>query len=293
MRSLLFVPGDNVKKLEKAMASGADVVIIDLEDSVAAGAKPAARRIAAEHLGNAIGKTERPRFYVRINDLASGEAKADLDAVMPHGPDGIVLPKAIGGRDVAQLGARLAVCEAEYGLVDGVTRILAIATETAASIFALGTFAIARSRLSGLAWGAEDLAAELGVESNREENGEHTGPFRLVRNLALFAASAAEVAAIDGIFADYRDGEGLKKESRIACRDGFYGKLAIHPAQVPVINEAFTPLPQDIARARAIVAAFAAVPDCGVLAFEGRMIDRPHLKQAERLLKRIGSVPHS
>ncbi|ACA16774.1 Citrate (pro-3S)-lyase [Methylobacterium sp. 4-46] len=289
MRSLLFVPGDSPRKLDKGLESGADALILDLEDSVALDAKPAARAATAGFLARARGRGG-PRLYVRVNALDTGLTEDDLAAVMPAGPDGIVLPKAAGGPDVAALGARLAVHEARAGLPDGATRILPIATETARAVFALGSLAGSSPRLVGVTWGAEDLSADLGAETNRDETG-WSGPFRLARHLALLAAAAAEVDAIDTINAAFRDLDGLARECAEARRDGFVGKMAIHPAQVPVINAAFTPSPEAIARARAVVAAFAQAPGTGVVGIEGQMLDRPHLRRAERLLARHGGFP--
>ncbi|WP_029031587.1 HpcH/HpaI aldolase/citrate lyase family protein [Salinarimonas rosea] len=286
MRSYLFVPGDSEKKLEKALGAGADALIVDLEDSVAPAEKARGRAVAAAFLARAAAVEGRPRLLVRVNALDTDLIGADLDAVMPASPDGIVLPKAAGGQDVAHLAALIAVREAEYGLPDGGTVIHAIATETARAIFGLGTYGGASHRLRGLAWGGEDLSADLGAESNRDEAGAWTEPYRIARNMMLFAAAAAEVDAIDGVHTAFRDLDGLAAECRAARRDGFAGKLAIHPAQVPVINEAFTPSPTEVARARAIVAAFEADPGAGVVAIEGEMIDMPHLKRARRVLAR-------
>jgi citrate lyase subunit beta/citryl-CoA lyase len=288
MRSLLFVPGDSPKKLEKGMNSGADVLLIDLEDSVALDSKDEARRITAAFLSEQGKDTERPRLFVRVNGLTTGLIDADLDGVMRSAPDGIVLPKAVGGADVAHLGAKLAVREAEFGLEDGATRILAIATETAASVFALGTFAGASHRLMGLTWGGEDLSADLGAETNRGEDGAYTDPYRLARSLTLLGAAAAGVDAIDSVFTNFRDMAGLEAECQAARRDGFVAKMAIHPAQVPVINEAFTPSLEAISRAQAVIGAFEANPGAGVVGVDGEMLDRPHLLRAERLLRRAG-----
>ncbi|KLK93704.1 citrate lyase [Microvirga vignae] len=288
MRSLLFVPGDSQKKLEKALTSGADALLIDLEDSVDLNAKEEARRITSEFVAEHHSKSGRPRFYVRVNGLTTGMIDADLDGIMKAAPDGIVLPKTIGGADVAHLGAKLAVREAEFGLEDGGTRILAIATENASGVFALGTFGGASHRLMGLTWGGEDLSADLGAEANRDENGVYTDPYRLVRSLTLLGATAAGVDAIDTVFTNFRDMEGLATECHAARRDGFVAKMAIHPAQVPVINEAFTPSPEAIERAKAVIEAFKANPGAGVVGVNGEMLDRPHLLRAERLLRRAG-----
>jgi citrate lyase subunit beta/citryl-CoA lyase len=287
MRSYLFVPGDSPKKLEKSLASGADALIIDLEDSVALTGKDEARRIAAGFLAEAHKETSRPRIFVRVNDLTTGLTVQDLDAMMGAGPDGIVLPKAIGGNDVAHLAAIIAVREAEFGLPDGKTSIMAIGTETARSIFQLGTFRGSSHRLVGIAWGGEDLSADLGAETNRGPDGHYTDPYRLARSLTLMGASAAEVDAIDTVYTSFKDIDGLRDECRAARRDGFSAKMAIHPAQVAVINDTFAPSDGEIAKAKAIVAAFADNPSAGVVAIDGEMIDMPHLKRAERLLKRV------
>jgi citrate lyase subunit beta/citryl-CoA lyase len=290
MRSLLFVPGDSRKKLDKALASGADVLLIDLEDSVDMAAKEEARRVTSAFVAEHRAEAQRPRLYVRVNGLTTGLADADLDGVMPAAPDGIVLPKTVGGADVAHLGAKLAVREAEYGLDDGATRILAIATENAAGVFALGTFAGASHRLMGLTWGGEDLSADLGAEANRDEDGAYTDPYRLARSLTLMGAAAAGVDAVDSVFTNFRDMGGLEAECRAARRDGFVAKMAIHPAQVPVINRAFTPSAEAVARAQAVIEAFRAHPGAGVVGVNGEMLDRPHLLRAERLLRRAGTA---
>lgn len=288
MRSLLFVPGDNPRKLEKGLASGADVLICDLEDSVATADKAAARETTRAFVAAARSAAMRPRLFVRVNALDSGLIDADLDSVMPAGPDGVMLPKALGGRDIAHLGAKLAVREAEADLADGATRIIAVATETAGALFGLGTYAGASRRLAGLAWGGEDLGADLGVLASKDAAGEWTEPFRLARHLCLFGAVAAGVAPVDTVHTAFRDLSALERECRIAARDGFTAKMAIHPAQVEVINAVFTPAATDIARARRIVDAFAAAGDAGVIGLDGEMLDRPHLLRAERLLARTG-----
>lgn len=288
MRSLLFVPGDSRKKLDKALSSGADVLLIDLEDSVDVAAKEEARKVTSAFVMEHRATPDRPRLFVRVNGLTTGLADLDLDGVMPVAPDGIVLPKTVGGADVAHLGAKLAVREAEYGLDDGATRILAIATENAAGVFALGTFAGASHRLMGLTWGGEDLSADLGAEANRDEDGAYTDPYRLARSLTLMGAAAAGVDAVDSVFTNFRDMAGLEAECRQARRDGFVAKMAIHPAQVPVINAAFTPSAEAVARAQAVMEAFRAHPGAGVVGVNGEMLDRPHLLRAERLLRRAG-----
>jgi citrate lyase subunit beta / citryl-CoA lyase len=293
MRSLLFVPGDSARKLEKALASGSDALIVDLEDSVDVGAKDEARRITAEFLKAAKAARGRPILYVRVNGLTTGLTDADLDGVMAAGPDGIMLPKTIGGADVSHLGAKLAVREAEFDLADGSTGVIAIATENARGLFALGSFAGASHRLKGLAWGGEDLSADIGAETNRVEDGSYAEPYRLARAMTLLGATAAEVDAIDAVYTNFRDHEGLAAECRAARRDGFAAKMAIHPAQVPVINAAFTPSEEALSRARAVIEAFAKNPGAGVVGVNGEMLDRPHLKRAERLLGRSGGRPNN
>jgi len=291
MRSQLFVPADSEKKLEKSLSTGADCLLIDLEDSVALAAKPRARVSALAFLREAKMRPKRPLLYVRVNAFDSGLIDDDIDVVMQGAPDGILLPKTRSGADVQHLGAKLAVREAECGYADGATKIITIATETAASIFHMGTYAGASRRLAGLTWGAEDLAAVLGAEANRLPDGSYASPYALARTLTLFAAHAAEVQAIDTIYADFRDAVGFRAECEEARRDGFTAKMAIHPSQVETINEIFTPSAAVLAKAQAIVAAFAADPEAGVVSIDGKMIDRPHLTWAQRILARapVGS----
>jgi citrate lyase subunit beta/citryl-CoA lyase len=284
MRSLLFVPGDSEKKFSKAMTCGADVLILDLEDSVAQSGKEAARHMVREAIVDARAREHRPLIYVRVNPLDSGLIDVDLDVVIPAQPDGVMLPKARGGQDVMHVSSKLAVREAESDLPDGAIAILPIATESAAALFNMGSYAGASRRLSALTWGAEDLSADVGASTNRLGDGSYTDPYRLARALALFAAVATEVAPIDTVFTNFRDKAGLAAECEASQRDGFTGKLAIHPDQVATINAAFTPAAEAVARARAIVDAFAANPDAGVLGIGGEMVDRPHIKRAERLL---------
>jgi citrate lyase subunit beta/citryl-CoA lyase len=284
MRSLLFAPADSDRKLEKAFASGTDAVIIDLEDSVALESKPLARARAAQFLKSVIGLAQRPRLIVRINSLASGLADADLDAIVPAAPDAVLLPKSEGAASVIHLAAKLTAREAVRGLPDGHIGIIAIATETAAALFHLGTYAGSSARLSGLTWGAEDLSADLGATANRDASGQFFEPYRLARTLCLAGAVAAQVEPIDTVYVDFRNEAGLRRETEEACRDGFTGKMAIHPAQVAVINDVFTPTAKAVAEADAIVAAFAAAPGAGVVGVNGVMYDMPHLKRAQRVL---------
>ena len=289
MRSLLFAPADSDRKLDKAFASGTDAVIIDLEDSVAPDSKPLARERAARFLAQTTGLTHRPRLLVRINSLPSGLADADLDAVAPAAPDAILLPKSEGSASVVHLAAKLTACEAVHGVADGHIGIIAIATETAGSLFQLGSYSGSSARLVGMTWGAEDLSAELGATANRDSTGQFLAPYRLARTLCLAGAVAAQVEPIDTVFIDFRDQAGLRRETEEACRDGFTGKMAIHPAQVAIINEVFTPTAQAVAEAHAIVAAFAATPGSGVVGINGVMYDMPHLKRAQRVLARANA----
>jgi citrate lyase subunit beta/citryl-CoA lyase len=284
MRSLLFVPGDSPKKLEKSLGAGADALVLDLEDSVAAGAKSAARASVRDFLRDARRNAPRPRLYVRVNGFATGLTDADLDEVLKGAPDGVMLPKCEGGADAVRLDAKLAAREAVAGLADNSVRVLALATETPAAIFGLGSYRGASARLEGLCWAGEDLSAAVNAETNRLPDGAYAEPYRIARVLCLFAAASAELLAIDTVHINYRDLDGLRAESMAARRDGFDAKLAIHPDQVPVINAVFTPTPEALARARAIVAAFAQAPGAGVVGYEGEMLDRPHLVRAERLL---------
>jgi citrate lyase subunit beta / citryl-CoA lyase len=286
MRSLLFVPADGGSKLDKALASGADAVIVDLEDSIAPDRKSQARESAAAFLKVAITQARRPRLLVRVNAIATGLTDADLDAVVPARPDAIVLPKAEGGGSIIHADAKLAAREAIAGLTEGHIKIVAQAIETAAGLFAAHNFRGTSPRLIGLTWGPEDLSAELGAEANRNAQGGLTEPYRLARSVCLYAAAAAGVAAVETVYVDFRNLEGLRRDTEEARRDGFVGRLAIHPAQVPVINEVFTPTADAIARAQAIVDAFAQAPGAGVVAIEGKMYDRPHLARAQTLLAR-------
>jgi citrate lyase subunit beta / citryl-CoA lyase len=284
MRSLLFIPADSEKKLAKGFASGADCLIVDLEDSVAPEAKQKARDRAFAFLADTVPESPRPRLYVRVNGLESGLTEADLGAVMRAPPDGVLLPKCLNGAAIQHLGAMLAVKEAEHDLADGATRIMAIVTETPASIFNMGTYAGASQRLEGLTWGAEDLAACIGAETNKAAGGDYSFPYLLARSLTLFAAASAGALAIDTVHRKFRDLAGLRLECEVAKRDGFVGKMAIHPAQIEIINEIFTPSHESIAKARAVVAAFEAEPKAGVIGFEGEMLDLPNLTKARRLL---------
>src|SRR6516165_1559901 len=285
MRSLLFVPADSERKLDRARQSHADALILDLEDSVVPANRAAARSQARAFL-NSTGSAGFRR-YVRINPLASAAALDDLVAVVPERPDGIVLPKCLP-EDVRTLDHYLSALEAAFALPFGAIRVIGIATETPAAMLALashrhGGYTGVSARLEGITWGAEDLAAALGGR-NRRLDGLYDDVYRLARTFCLLAAAAAETSAIDTIYTDFRDDEGLAAECAAARRSGFTAKMAIHPAQIPVINEAFSVTKQELAWARKVIAAFAENPDAGTLALDGKMIDRPHLTLARRLL---------
>lgn len=287
MRSLLFVPGDSEKKLEKAFGSAADVVIVDLEDSVAPQNKETARTLAAEFI-RANRQNTKAALYVRVNDLESGRTESDLGALMVVAPDGIMLPKSNSGADVQRLSARLRVHEAENGIADGSTKIIPLVSETPLGVLNAATYHDASPRIAGLTWGAEDLSTAIGARTSRDQEGRYTDVFRLARSLTLLGAASASVAAIDTVFVNFRDEEGFRRECLEAERDGFTAKLAIHPAQIEVINEVFTPSPEAIVHAVAVVEAFAAAGNPGVVAIDGQMYDIPHLRRAERLLARVG-----
>jgi len=287
MRSYLFVPGDAPRKLEKGLASGADALLLDLEDSVAPGAKPKAREIVRDYLNANAGKKDRPRLFVRVNALDTGMTDADLDVVMTAKPDGILFPKSRHGGDVTHLDAKITAREALHDIEEGTTRILVLVTESAEALFGLGNYRGASERLDGMTWGAEDLSADLGAETNRNERGDYTDPYRLARAQCLIAAVAAGIAPIDSIYPNFRDEAGLRRETLEGRRDGFTGKMAIHPDQVPVINEIYTPSAESIAQAKRLIDAFEAAGNAGVISLDGQMYDQPHLKRALGLLARV------
>ncbi len=287
LTSLLFVPADSQKKYDKAKAVGADGLILDLEDSVAPSNKASARQALSGWIDDANG----PRswsFWVRVNPLDTGLTADDLKAVVRPGLDGIILPKANGGQDVARVSAMIDPLEDAAGMARGQVKIIVVATETAAAMFNLGSYAPAHPRLAALTWGAEDLAAVVGATSNKEADGAWTQPYQLARSLCLFAAANAEVPAIDTLYADFRDAEGLAASCRVSRRDGFVGRLAIHPDQVDGIRSAFAPSNADLALARRIVASFDDKPGLGTIGIDGKMYDIPHLKQARRVLASVG-----
>ena len=270
-RSWLFVPADSEKKVARALASDADALIFDLEDSVVPTRKSAAREI----LKALPERSGGPQWWVRVNPLGSEYIKADLGLFASADFEGVVLPKAESGADVAQLAHRT-----------GNLPVHAIVTETPASLFGMLSYRDPKSPLTAMSWGAEDLSAALGASSKYDADGTLGFTYRLARSLCLAGATTAGVQPVDGIFSNFKDGEGLRAEAEAAAREGFTGKLAIHPDQVPIINAALTPSKDEVAHARAVVAAFAAEPEAGVVAVGGRMVDRPHLTQAQRVLGR-------
>jgi len=287
MRSLLFIPADDERKLGKGVTSGADALILDLEDAVSAARKGAARETAAKYIVATRPLKQRPRLYVRINALDTPHWEQDLAGIVGSGPDGILLPKARSGEDVHKLAIALHHAEERAHLPTGTIRITAIATEVPISLLSMHTYVEASTRMEGLTWGAEDLSGALGAKTNRESDGRTwRSPYRLARDLCLVTAVAANVQPIDTVFVNFRDEEGLRLEAQEAARDGFTGKMAIHPNQVAAINAAFTPGADEIAVAEEIVRAFADNPDAGVIAIRGHMVDRAHVVRAERILAR-------
>lgn len=286
LRSFLFIPADSEKKLAKGDESGADALILDLEDAVAHSRKQAARDLAAAYLRERPRGQRRAQLWVRINPLTSPNARADLTAVMALAPDGVMLPKAEGPGEVRALSDQLDHLERAANLEAGAVKIMPVATETPLAPFRLGEYAAAKlSRLYGLTWGAEDLSAALGASTNVDPaTGEWAFTYKMVRSLTLLAAHAANVAAIETLYVDFKDDAGLRAACRAARGEGFSGRLAIHPAQVAAINECFTPSEDEVAFARRVIDAFAAAPDAGTIALDGKMLDQPHLKQAERTL---------
>jgi len=287
LRSMLFIPADSEKKLQKGDGVAADALILDLEDSVAPGRKADARRLALDYLQHA-GEHRHRQLWIRINPINTPDALLDLEQVLAGRPDGIIQPKTDSADDVVSLGGRLDRLESELGFEQGSTRIIPVATETPRAMFSLGGFTACGPRLAALTWGAEDLSSAIGASSNKDAQGNWTPPYQLARSLCLFGASAAGVLALDTVYADFRDSEGFLKSCNEARRDGFGGKLAIHPAQVEVINKAFTPSQAEVAHAQRVVDAFAAQPDVGTLSLDGLMLDIPHLKQAQKILAMAG-----
>jgi len=280
LRSLLFVPADSEKKLAKAREVPADALILDLEDSVIPDNRARARALVREFLEDEHG----PAVFVRVNPLGSPDYARDVAEITPAAPVGLVVPKAEGAETLVRVGAQLEEAETLAGLPVGAIKLVPIATETPRAVLKLADYASPPPRLIALAWGAEDLATAIGAATNRKADGDLTFPYKVVRALALIAAKAAGVEAIETLHADFRDSAGLERAARLAARDGFAGMLAIHPDQVPIINAAFTPSADEVAQARRVVAAFAGGE--GVISLDGRMLDAPHLKQAEAVLAR-------
>lgn len=286
LRSLLFVPGDSERKFAKGETAGADALILDLEDAVAPAKKAEARAHVAALLG--AGGARSFRFFVRINSLDTGLALGDLAAIVRPGLDGILVPKSNGAQDIVRIGHYLDALEERAGMAVGGVGIAVVSTETPEAMFALGSYAPAHPRLVGLTWGAEDLSAAIGASVNKRADGAWTLPYQIARAQCLFAAAAAGVAPIDTLYADFRDAEGLAADCRMARRDGFTGRIAIHPDQVATINACFSPAPADVVHARRVVEAFAAAPDAGTIGIDGKMYDIPHLKAAHRTLAAAG-----
>jgi citrate lyase subunit beta/citryl-CoA lyase len=286
LRSLLFVPGDSERKQTKALASGADALILDLEDSVAEAQLPAARAQVNTFL-KAHAEVSGPQRWVRVNSPSSGKLADDLNAVIGGRPDGIVLPKVSAAHEVAEVGKALAALETREAIPAASIRIVVIATETPQALLNLAGYGKGEAgpRLGGLTWGMEDLSAALGVTQRIRPDASLTPVLELARSLCLIAAAAAGVQAIDGVHADFRDTAGLTREAARARSDGFTAKMAIHPDQVPIINAAFSPTAAEVEHAKRVIAAFAASPGAGVTSLDGRMLDRPHLVLAQRVLE--------
>ncbi len=285
MRSFLFVPGDSERKLVKGAASGADALVLDLEDSVPADRIEIARGMVREYL-EAPRDRQSTRLWVRINPLSTEKALPDLAAIVRGAPDGILLPKVTGPADLTLLDSYLTALEVREGVERGSIKVLLVATETAPAVFNLGKFGGLTPRLWGMTWGAEDLSAALGASTNRDESGELEFTYRVARSFCLLGAVAAEVEPIDTVFTNFKDIDGLIRESQAARRAGFTGKIAIHPDQVEPINRSFTATAQEVEYARRVVEAFAS--GAGTVGLDGKMLDMPHLKQARRILASLG-----
>lgn len=282
LRSWLFVPGDNEKMLGKSGSLGADALVFDLEDAVVESHKAIARQRVTDHLQQA--DRTGSQLWVRINALDTCHAQDDLAAVMAGKPDGIVLPKAEHANDAEKLARDITALEYAHGIETGRTRLLMVAVETARGLLGIGSYTEVNERVLGLTWGAVDLSASIGAISNVDTQGNFTAPYQHARTMTLVAAGACGVQAVDTAFLDFRDEDGLRSDCLLARRDGFLGKIAIHPAQVGPINAAFMPSHEEIEHARAVVEVFAANPDAGSVNLNGRMLDKPHLLQAERIL---------
>lgn len=286
MRSWLFAPGDSERKMAKAQASEADIVILDLEDAVAPESKAGARAMVLATLKAADGEA-RQRLYVRVNPLDGPHTLEDLAAIMPGRPGGIMLPKASGRGDVERLDHYLSALEVANGIAQGTTPVIVLVTETAAAMFTTGDYKGA-PRVVALTWGAEDLADSIGASSNRNADGSYGFTYEMARSLCLLGAAAAEVTPIDTVEPDFRNIDALRMRAETVRQQGYRGMLAIHPDQVPVINAAFTPGEEELAHAREVVALFAANPGAGTIGHKGGMLDRPHLSRAQQLLAQAG-----
>ena len=284
-RSWLFAPGDSEKKMTKAMEGSADIVLIDLEDAVAPDQKAAARPMVHDFIK--ANPAQRHRLWVRINPFDGPHTLADLAAIMPAAPGGIMLPKVYGRAEVEKLDHCLSALEVAHGLEEGSTPVIVLITETAEAMFHTGDYKGA-PRVVALTWGAEDLADSIGASSNKNADGSYRFTYELARSLTVLGAATAGVTAIETISADFRDLDALKTRAESVRKDGFRGMMAIHPAQVEVINTAFTPTAEEIAEAQEIVDIFAANPGVGAIGFKGGMLDRPYLARAERLLRQAG-----
>ena len=282
-RSWLFVPGDSEKKLSKGADTGADVLILDLEDSVADGRKPIGREMTCEYLKHSPRKNQE--LWVRINPLDTPYALLDLAGIIQGKPDGLILPKPESVEDSYKLGHYLDALETEHGIDKGNTKVLALVTETPGALLTLEGYRRPDPRITAVSWGAEDLSAAVGASTNRDDSGALTDPYRLARSLCLLTAHAAAVQPVDTVWPDFRDDEGLRQCSNDARRDGYTGKIAIHPNQVATINEAFTPSAEEVAHAQAVIKLFADNPDAGTLSLDGKMLDKPHLTQANRVVE--------
>ena len=285
LRSFLFIPGDSEKKMGKVDGTNADAFIFDLEDAVAPARKPLARKMVPAFIGERPRASRKSQFWVRVNPLDTAYTLDDLAAIVPAVPDGIMLPKVNGPQDVEEVSYYLSALEVAHGLERGLIKILPVATETALSTFRLGDYALAGlDRLFGLTWGAEDLSSAIGASGNIDASGEWTHTYKMVRSLCLLGAHAAGVEAVDTLFVDFRDPEGLRASCKASRAEGFSGRVAIHPAQVDIMNECFSPSEEEVAFARRVVDLFAANPDEGTLGLDGKMLDIPHLKQAQKTL---------
>ena len=285
LRSLLFVPADSKRKLEKAKSSPADALILDLEDAVAADRRPHARGLMQEYVG---GAKSRASLWVRINPVGSADYRDDLESIVAARPAGIVVPKPDSPDTLRELDRDLSALEAKAGAPERGIRVIPVATETPLAVLSLNEYHNPPPRLTALTWGAEDLSAALGAVTNRGDDGGFAFTYRMVRSMCLVAAKAADVEAIDTLYADFRDSAGLERYARAAQREGFTGMLAIHPDQVETINAAFTPSAADVEHARRVVEAFAT--GAGVASLDGKMLDQPHLKQARHVLAMAEAV---